>query len=147
VGSCRSRSSPAGVALVACVLTAFSAGHADAADPPPAGRYSNLRYIPEAGDYIGLKLEIFSAPRPSVSYELCEGWCNGARTFPAEISGGIIRFTVRQELKDQDGKPAAPRVYRVEARLVRTLVCRRLIVTSPDDRDFHEVLKPLPRDP
>lgn len=136
-----------GVALSALILSVSLVSHAYAADPPGAGRYSNVRYIPEADDYVGLNLEISPGPKPTVSYELCEGWCNGALNVPAENRDGMIRFTVRDELQDQDGKPMPPHVYRVEARLVRTPFGRRLLVTSPDDRDFHEVLKPMMRVP
>ena len=136
-----------GLALVAHLLAATLASCAHAATLPGAGRYSSVRYIPEADDYLGLNLEILPGPGPEVRYELCEGWCNGALKFPAEITKGTIRFTVREELKDQDGNPLPPHVYRVEARLVRTPLGRRLVVTSPDDREFHEVLKPVRRDP
>jgi len=128
--------------LFACALVAAFANGARAADPIGLVRYTNLRYIAEADDYVGLNLGISTGLSPVVSYELCEGWCNGALSFPAKIESGVIRFTVKQELVDQAGNAAPPLVYRVEARLVRTLLGRRMIVTSPDNPDFHEVLKP-----
>jgi hypothetical protein len=129
------------------LLAAALAGGAQAADIPAVGRYSSLRHVPDTDDYLGLNLEILPGPSPTVRYELCEGWCNGAQDFPAQIEGGTIRFTVRQELRDQTGAAVSPRVYRVEARVVRTLRGRRLVVTSPDDRELHEVLKPVERAP
>lgn len=128
--------------LVAIALLSASAGSANA-EPPWTGKYSNLRYISEADDYVGLNLEISVDPTPRVRYELCEGWCNGALEFPAEINGGVLRFVVRQDLVDQDGKPAAPVVYRAEARFLRTLRGRRLVVTSPDQPAYREVLARL----
>lgn len=110
-----------------------------------AGDYTNLQYISEAGDYVGLNLSVRPGPSPTVSYELCEGWCNGALVFPAEIKDRTIRFIAREDLKDQDGNPAPPIVYRVVATLIRTPSGRRLVVTSPDNREFHEVLKPIAR--
>jgi hypothetical protein len=141
------RGSPRGLAFVAQIILAASlvVSGAHAAGIQRADYYTNVRYIPEAGDYLGLNLAILPGPTPLVSYELCEGWCNGASSFPAEIDGGTVRFTVREELYDPDGNPAPPRVYRVEARFVQTLLGRRLVVTSPDIRDFHEVLKPATR--
>ncbi len=128
--------------LFAYALALAFANGAQAADPVVMDRYTNVRYIPEADDYVGLNLSVSAGPNPVVSYELCEGWCNGPLSFPANVGSGIIRFTVRQELTDQAGNPAPPLVYRVEARLVRSLRGRRMIVTSPDNRDLHEVLKP-----
>lgn len=128
--------------LVTCAMAVAFANDARAADPIVMDQYTNLRYIAEADDYVGLNLSISAGPSPVVSYELCEGWCNGPLSFPARIEGGVIRFTVKQELVDQAGNAAPPLVYRVEARLIRTLRGRRMIVTSPDNRDFHEVLKP-----
>lgn len=128
--------------LFACALVTAFANGARAADPIGLFRYTNLRYIAEADDYVGLNLGISTGQAPVVSYELCEGWCHGPLTFPAKIENGVIRFTVKQELVDQAGNAASPLVYRVEARLVRTLLGRRIIVTSPDNRDFYQVLKP-----
>jgi hypothetical protein len=130
--------------LVAVAVVGAGTCPTYAADLPGAVRYSNVRHIPEADDYLGLNLGVLSGMSPKVSYELCEGWCNGASIFPAEISKAVIRFTVQEELHDQDGKPV-PNVYRVEAKLVRTGLGRRLVVTSPDNPEFHEVLKPLGR--
>jgi len=130
------------IALYAAMFMLF-AGPASAADAPLAGRYSNVRYIAEADDYVGLNLEIGPGSAPSVSYELCEGWCNGPHSFPARVADGVLRFTVREDLFDAEGKPVAPTVYRVEARPKRTALGRRLVVTSPDLEGFRLVLRPV----
>ena len=124
-------------------LTFASLAQAAVAQAVEPGRYSNVRYIPEAGDYVGLNLEILPGSSPKVGYELCEGWCNGAHEFAAEFADGVVRFTVREEVFDADGKAADPWVYRVEVRPKRTALGRRLLVTSPDLPELHEVLKPV----
>jgi len=126
----------------ALALTALAAPSALGA---PAGRvemYTNLKYIAEADDYVGLNLRIRRGITPSVDYELCEGWCNGSLRFPATIEGSTIRFTVRQPLWNEKGQPAEPTVYRVVARKVQTKRGLRMVVTSPDQQGFREVLKP-----
>jgi hypothetical protein len=133
--------------LIASILTSSLASSAYAVEPPEVHRYSNVQYIPEAGDLVGLSLEILAGPSLKVRYELCEGWCNGAHLIPAEIRGETICFTVREDLMDQNGRPVPPHVYRVEAKVVRTPFGRRLVVTSPDDREFYEVLSPVARGP
>lgn len=129
----------------ATLVLAISSG-CEAAPADVAGRYSNVRHIPVADDYVGLNLEISNGPRPTVRYELCEGWCNGALVFPARVQDGVVRFTVREPVFSPDSSTAAPLVYRVEVRFKRGLLGRRAIATSPDLPEFREVLRPVAKD-
>jgi hypothetical protein len=119
---------------------------ASAAGPPRPGHYSSVRSIPEAGDQLGVYLVVHGGPRPSVEFENCEGVCNGPRPFPAAVSGGALRFTARTRLTDTAGRLVADRSYRVVVREVGTRRGPRLVVTSPDVPELHEVLGPVAPD-
>lgn len=129
-------------ALVAASGFAAPVLAAPTAAEPAGERYSNVRHIVEAGDDVGLNLALRDG---AVDWELCEGWCNGARRIAAVTGAdGVVRFTVREGLFNPDGSAAAPVIYRVEARVARGgLAGRRLVVTSPDLPDFRYVLKPV----
>jgi hypothetical protein len=131
-------------AVAGLALALAACAHAPQGPPPP-GAYSNLRYIAEAGDYIGTNLKILGdGPTRTVDYELCEGWCNGSRKFPAAVRGDTLTFTARQDVVNGRGEPAAPWIYRVVVGWRRTLLGVRLIVTTPDQpSQAPEVLRPV----
>lgn len=83
------------------LLIALAGPPVAAAELSHSGFYTNLRYIAEADDYVGIRLEVRQGSQSTVEFELCEGWCNGAETFPAVISGDRISFTYLQRSTDQ----------------------------------------------
>jgi len=102
--------------VLACAVV-FAAASAHAA-PDHAGRYDNLRYIDEADDYVGARLTVKTGPRPTVDFELCEGWCNGSQVFPAKIEGDRLSFTYVIQSVDQNGRPS-PHSLPVTGRFVK----------------------------
>lgn len=73
-----------------------------------AGTYSSVRYVREAGDDLGMEVEVRTKPQPTVVVTICEGGCWGGKTWPAVITDRQISFSVLEELVDQDGRPATP---------------------------------------
>jgi hypothetical protein len=87
-------------------LAGLSVG-AHAATARHAGLYNNIRYIEEADDYVGARIDVRPGPNPTVEFELCEGWCNGSEVFPAKIDGDRITFTYLSRWVSSDGGEGA----------------------------------------
>lgn len=89
--------------VLVLTLAAVAGTSGVAAQPDHSGYYTNLRYIPGADDYVGIRLDVRQGASSTVEFEVCEGWCNGAETYPANIAGDRIAFTYRQRLNDGFG--------------------------------------------
>ncbi|WP_419317343.1 hypothetical protein ACN2C7_12750 [Caulobacter sp. ErkDOM-E] len=96
-----------------------------------SGFYDNLRYIDEADDYVGARLDVRDGPNPTVEFELCEGWCNGAEVFPARILGDQIQFTYLSRWIDQAGAAGADAIP-VSGRFVRRGVMLKVGDAPPE---------------
>jgi len=99
--------------------------------PDRSGFYDNLRYIAEADDYVGARLDVRDGANPTVEFELCEGWCNGAEAFPATIEGDRIRFTYLFRKISADGVPSADPIP-VSGRFVRRGVMLKIGDARPE---------------
>ncbi len=106
--------------VFAIVLLCGIAGatNVDAAGPRHGGHYNNVRYIEEADDYVGARINVREGPRPTVEFELCEGWCNGSEVFPAKIDGDRISFTYLARWVSENGRKGADSIP-VTGRFVR----------------------------
>ena len=96
-------------ACVAC--TASPAG----AVPARALIYSNVHYIEEAGDDVGMEVRLHPAAKPWVDFILCEGECGRQVRLPITITRNGFTFVYREALVDQDGRPAPDAVMRFVA--------------------------------
>jgi hypothetical protein len=103
------------IALSAVCGPSLAAG---AAKVDRSGSYDNVRYIEVADDYVGVRAEVRDGPRPTVDFEVCEGWCNGSEVFPATITGDRISFTYMQRSVDVDGRKSTESIA-VTGRFVR----------------------------
>jgi len=104
--------------LLTGALSLAMGSTATAARSSHSGHYENIRYIGEADDYVGARIEVREGDRPTVDFELCEGWCNGSEIFPATIDGDRITFTYQSRWRTQDGREGADSI-RVSGRFVR----------------------------
>jgi len=101
-------------ACAVAAATFFALGSTSATSGAPAtssdlsGVYSSVRYVEEAGDDLGMEIEVITTPQPVAVVTICEGQCWGGKTWPVVIDGRKISFSVVEELKDQDGKPSKP---------------------------------------
>jgi hypothetical protein len=122
---------------IAVLLTSSAVLAAPAtASTDPSGVYSSVRYIPEAGDLLGMKVEVRTKPRPVVVVTICEGECQGGRTWPAVIRGRQISFSVVERLSDGQGERARRLTLSFVGRLEgHVLVVRQLGAGDvPDER-------------
>jgi hypothetical protein len=99
-----------------------------------SGVYSSVRYVEEAGDDLGMEIEVIAKPQPVVVVTICEGSCRGGKIWPATIDGPKISFSVVEQLNDQDGKPAKPVTLNFVGRLEGDV----LVVHMPGAPDVHE---------
>ena len=100
----------------------------------PSGVYSSVRYVEEAGDDLGMEIEVITKPQPVVVVTICEGQCWGGKTWPAVIDDRKITFSVVEALKNQDGKTAKPLTLNFAGRLEGNV----LVVNMPDASDVPE---------
>jgi hypothetical protein len=61
-----------------------------------AGVWSSVRYIAEAGDDLGMEVEIIDKPQPVAVVTICEGSCYGGKAWPVVIQGDRVSFSVLQ---------------------------------------------------
>ena len=93
-----------------------------------------MRYVEEAGDDLGMEIEVITKPQPVVVVTICEGQCWGGKTWPAVIDDRKITFSVVEALKNQDGKTAKPLTLNFAGRLEGNV----LVVNMPDASDVPE---------
>ena len=99
-----------------------------------SGVYSSVRYVEEAGDDLGMEIEVITKPQPVAVVTICEGQCSGGKTWPVVIDGRKISFSVVEALKNQDGKSAKP----LTLNFVGQLEGNVLVVNMPDASDVPE---------
>jgi hypothetical protein len=107
---------------------------ATATSPDLSGVYSSVRYAEEAGDDLGMEIEIITKPRPIAVVTICEGQCWGGKTWPVVIDGRDISFSVEEAFNDQNGKPVKPRILEFAGRLEGDV----LVVDMPGASDVPE---------
>lgn len=98
------------------------------------GVYSSVRYVEETGDDLGMEIKVVTKPKPFAVVTICEGQCSGGKTWPIIIDGRKLSFSVVEQLKDQDGKPAKP----LKLNSVGQLEGDVLFVHMPDASDVPE---------
>ena len=75
--------------------------------PRVTGFFSDMRYIPDVGDVIGTEVWIvYGGHRYYATVQVAEGAPSAPVVVPVEVSGSKVRFTIKQPLVSQDGKPA-----------------------------------------
>jgi hypothetical protein len=110
------------------------------APQPIWGVYSDVHYIKEADDLVGLQIELVEGPVPSVIMTICEGECRGGKPWPLVIEGNQLRFSVQDSLiAEGEQTPRPPVLYR------GTISRSKIILTSADLPEFNETLKRLRR--
>ena len=122
-----------------------SAGHVApaAASPDPSRVYSSVRYIEEAGDDVGMEVEVITKPRPAAVVTICEGECWGGRTWPPVITGRQISFSVVEKLTDWHGKPAKLLTLNFVGRFEGDALIIKNRVDVPTER-LRRVVDPIP---
>ena len=114
-------------AVAALAFTA-AVGGASSAERSRSGVYSSFRISPETDDAGGMEVEVRDGASPTVVVTACEGGCWGGKSWPAEISGRAISFTVIEEWFDAAGKVSDRPSVRYRGRFVPGA----LILESPD---------------
>jgi hypothetical protein len=75
--------------------------------PRVTGLFTDMRYSEESGDLVGTEVWIVYGPGGYyATVQIAEGSPGVPQVVPVEVSGSNVRFAVRQEWIDQDGKPA-----------------------------------------
>lgn len=79
---------------------------------PIWGVYSDVRYIREADDLVGIQIELIDSETPSVIFTICEGECRGGKAWPLSITGDELRFSVQDSLiAEGETTPGPPTRY------------------------------------
>ncbi|MBC6983729.1 hypothetical protein [Caulobacter sp. 17J80-11] len=126
------------IGLTVTVLAACSTPAPATAAADPSGVYSSVEYVEEAGDLLGMEIELHAGHEPTVIVTDCEGECFGGKVWPATIVGDQINFTVVQDdLVDSEGTLVRGERIRY-AGWVKGSV---LVLTSPDLPELKEKLK------
>jgi hypothetical protein len=81
----------------------------------PASAYSDVRYIAEADDLVGMELRLHRGPNPGIDFVLCEGGCYDQVYLPITPTANGFTFVYRQKTRDEHGQPAADNVMRFTA--------------------------------
>jgi hypothetical protein len=87
--------------------------------PRVTGFFSDMHYIPEAGDVIGTEVWIVYAGRYYATVQIAEGSPAPPVVVPVEVSGSKVSFTVTQHLVDRYGKPAPDFVTNFEGTITK----------------------------
>jgi len=139
---------PVPVPALSVLLTAafwIGAGPTLAATAHFAGVWSSVRYVAEAGDDLGMEVEIIDKPQPVAVVTICEGSCYGGKTWPAVIRGNKISFSVSEALVDQNGEPAKPLKMSFVGQLTgRTLSLRMDGESDAPEERLQRVAHPKP---
>ncbi len=126
-----------GFMAVACAATMTTAAQAAPADTL-GGVYSSVRYIEEAGDVLGMEVDLRPGPSPAIVVTDCEGGCSGGKVWPVKIDGRTIRFTICEEgVEMPSHKKSCPPMTFVG----RFRADGALVLTMPGNSDVHEVLR------
>jgi hypothetical protein len=137
--------------FILAVMGGFAVAVSSAAQgaPPqstgPSGVYSSVRYVEEAGDDLGMEVEVITKPHAAAVVTICEGQCSGGRTWPAVITGHTISFSVVEKLTDQDGNPAKTLTLKFVGQLKGDVLVMHML-DAPDvpDERLKRVANPTP---
>jgi hypothetical protein len=97
--------------LAIALLIAAALSIAQAAPRDRSGFYDNVRYIAEADDYVGVRVGVRQGATTQVEFEVCGGWCNGAETLPATVSGDRLTFVFQRRWTGQGGRETIEQVH------------------------------------
>jgi len=78
------------------------------AQKPPhvTGFFSDMAYIPEAGDVLGTEVWIvYAGDHYYATVQIAEGWPEPPVVGPVTVSGRTVRFPAPEHAVDQDGTP------------------------------------------
>ncbi|ESQ81769.1 hypothetical protein AEAC466_20315 [Asticcacaulis sp. AC466] len=87
-----------GVAFTVFTAAAHATPVRDAASM--GGVYTNVQYIEEAGDLLGVEVDFRPGPSPTIIFKDCEGDCPAGKAWPVKINGRHISFTTYDESID-----------------------------------------------
>ncbi len=82
--------------------------------PHVTGFFSDMHYVPEAGDLVGMEVWVISVGGDYfATVEIAEGVPTIPVVVPAEVSRSRLKFTIRESRTDQSGKalPDSVTVY------------------------------------
>ncbi len=99
-----------------------------AAARDPSGVYSSLQYNKEAGDLVGMAIELHAASPAYVVVLVDEGHCYGRERWPLTMVGNRLSFAVTYEAFDQSGHPFTPKPIKFVGVLNRSTI----ILSGPD---------------
>jgi hypothetical protein len=108
-----------------------------------SGVYSSVRYIKEAGDDLGMEIDVVTKPQPSAVVTICEGQCAGGKLWPVIITGRKIEFSVVEDLVDQDGKPVEPLKMSFVGRFSGNTLFLKQVGVGLSEK-LHRVAHPVP---
>ena len=133
--------------LVAIISLPLAAGPALVAISHFAGVWSSVRYVAEAGDDLGMEVEIDDEPQPVAFVTLCEGACSGGKAWPAIIHDNTITFSVSEALFGPNGEAQEPLKLTFVGRLIgHTLAVRQLNAPDVPEEMLKRVAHPKPRE-
>lgn len=108
----------------------------------PSGVYSDLQYNKEAGDLVGMAIEIRVGPPAYVTVLVEDGECQTPKKRRLHIVGDRLHFSVTHEAVDQSGHPLTLEPERFSGALNGST----LVLTASGGREAPERLR-LARDP
>jgi hypothetical protein len=84
--------------VIAVLLTVYVAQALPPANPRITGTYSNMHFIPEAGDVFGEELKVVVAGKGYQGvYQIAEGWPSGLVVTEIDVAGNRISFSLAGE--------------------------------------------------
>ncbi|HJV40835.1 hypothetical protein, partial [Caulobacter sp.] len=95
--------------FIALIFSACVGLSTAAVERDHSGFYTDLKYIAEADDYLGFRIDVHQGPKSTVEFELCEGSCYGGETLPATIEGDQISFVHEVSWTDSVGNAGITR--------------------------------------
>jgi hypothetical protein len=76
------------------------------AGPRRAAIYSNVHYVEDGGDVVGMEVRVHPSPKPWIDFVLCEGECAPQTRLPVSLRPNGFSFVYREAVVDQDRRPA-----------------------------------------
>lgn len=109
-----------GFCLGCLLLLAAGSGSNAQQRPRVTGFFTDMHYISEAGDVVGTEVWIVGGRGEYwATVQMADGEPDPPVVAPVELSGSHVKFTVREPLVDQDGKPAPDLVIHFEGTVTR----------------------------
>lgn len=115
-GKCRLNLRVPGILLLLIMLPGSRAQQ----QPRVTGFFSDMRSLPGSGDVVGTEVWIVYARSGFwATVQTAEGESNPPVVVPVEVSGSMVKFTVKEPQVSQDGKPVPDSVTHFEAKVTR----------------------------